>query len=132
MRYLTSEQASSNLRVGKTLEQLLDAVQHSRGRVLRWVKVGPGEAGDFEVTLFEAFEDERAAYDIYGLYAVELDQDGAVEQAFAAGKSRHFTDPDDAMAHACESLGASPERFLNRGFLEDDYRERFGSPVEIS
>ena len=83
--------------------------------------------GDYEVTLFEAFEDERAAYDLYGLYAVEADEDGAAQQVYGAGKSRRFDGEEAAVAYVCESLGGSPDRFLNSGFLEDEYRERFAA-----
>lgn len=122
MNYLTPEQAETNLRVGKVIEQWLSRVESDGLVILRWVQLRLDVEAGILVTLFEAYEDENAERDLYGLYAVESDSDGAAQEVFAAGKSRAFGDVRQAFDHVV-SLGGSDARYMNRGFLEDAYRE---------
>jgi len=127
MKYLALHHARTNLGLGMSIEQLIDASEHSQGRVLRWVCIDYSQESEFVVSEFKAFEDESASSDIYGLYAVESDSDGGAQQAFSAPEEHEFDSADDAIDFVVSKLGGSPEHFLNQGFLEEDYGRRFAS-----
>jgi hypothetical protein len=129
MNYLPEHHALSNLGVGMTIEQLLDMRVENDLRILRWVHLCKNESDEIIVSLFEAYEDERVAYDIYGLYAVEPDSDGGGQQAFSASKEFIFPTAEEAFSFVASSLGGSKDRFLNQWFLEKDYEQRYGPPL---
>jgi hypothetical protein len=120
MRHLTPEQAETHLRLGKALEQWLGRVTATEGAVLRWVRVDRSAEGEYVVALYEAVESERAHQDIYGLYARERDEDGDPQQVFGAPKKVTYDSPTAAMGGVTE-LGGAADRFVNDGFVQQEY-----------
>jgi hypothetical protein len=127
MRYLTRPQAASNLRVGKSVEQYLGRKRVGGVDTVQWVTVGRGEEGAFVVTLYRGRAPESAdeeLHDVYHLWALALDQDRALQPVDAAGEEHLFDDEEAAIAFVASDLGGSPERFVNVGFVTDDYNEQ--------
>jgi hypothetical protein len=120
VRHLTPQQALSSLSVGKALEQWLDRKREPDGVILRWLRIYFSRDEGYVVGLFEAIESERAEYDLYGLYARERDQDGAEQQVYGDAKYRVFEFAADAISYPLH-LGASVDRFVDDGFLPDEY-----------
>jgi hypothetical protein len=127
MRHLTSVQALAYLRLGKTIEQWLGTRPDGSDIVLRWIQVGRDPEKGYIVTLFEGFEDARAAQSIYEIYAVESDQDGAAQPVDAAGKESAFSDEEQALKFVEDRLGGARDRFVNQGMIQDEYRDVRGS-----
>jgi len=128
MTYLTPLQAETNLRLGKELEQWLGRTTTDAGPVLRWVAACRAGEAAYTVVLYEALEAERAGYDLYGLYAVERDEDGALQQVFGAGKEYACSSPEQVFLRVAE-LGGSTDRFVNGGLLQDEYVARGANDV---
>lgn len=127
MRHLTPEQAATHLRLGKTLEQWLGTRKEVDYDVMRWIRVRQETERGYVVTLFEGIEDERAAENLYWAYAVESDEDGAAQPVDAAGKEFTFEDENKAVEFVRSELGGSPDRFVNEGLLQGDYRASKGT-----
>jgi hypothetical protein len=121
MRHLTFEQAATNLRLGKALEQWLERKPSQEGIVLRWVRLDK-ECEEFEVSLYEALETERAASDIYGLYALAPDEDGDSQQVFGVPTTARCNSAEKAIEHVIQ-LGGRDDRFVNDGLIQDEYRD---------
>jgi hypothetical protein len=126
MRYLTRDQAATNLRLGKHIEQYLGQRSVDGLAVLHWVTLTRDPEGRFLVTLYRARPPEPPdgeVHDIYALWALELDQDRALQPVDAAGKEAIFDDEDGALDYVSSELGGGPDRFLNQGFITDAYNE---------
>jgi hypothetical protein len=121
MTHMSPEQAETNLRLGKPLEQWLERRPTSTETVLRWARAEKQTGHEYVVSLYEAIESERARHDLYGLYATEPDEDGCPQQVFGAGKEFHCGSAEAAIAKVVE-IGGSPHRFVNDGFVQDEYR----------
>jgi hypothetical protein len=121
VRHLTIEQAETNLRLGKALEQWLERKPSQEGIVLRWVRLDR-ESEAFEVSLYEAIETERAGYEIYGLYALAPDEDGASQQVFGVPTTGRFNSAEEAIEHVIQ-LGGRIDRFVKDGLIQDEYRD---------
>jgi hypothetical protein len=120
MRHMTAEQAEARLSVGKPLELWLERKAVDGRTVLRWVRLRHDAEQGYVVTLFEAIETDRDRFDIYGLYAVERDENGAPQQVFGAGKHHAVESPKRAMALVVE-LGGALDRFVSDGLVQDEY-----------
>jgi hypothetical protein len=107
MKHLTQEQAETHLRLGKPLEQWLDRTANEGEVVLRWLRAERSGEEEYVVVLYEAIESDRARYDIYGLYAVERDEDGDPQQVFGAGKRLVCSSAQEAIARVTELGGSS-------------------------
>jgi hypothetical protein len=125
MRHLTPQQAQTNLSVGKPLEQWLDRTEQPDGIILRWIRIRFEADQGYIVGLFEAIESERASYDIYGIYARERDEDGAEQQIFGNAKYSALASAAEAITYALQ-LGAAADRFVNDGFVQDEYLDVVG------
>jgi hypothetical protein len=126
MKHLTPEQAETHLHLGKPLEQWLGRAAAEGEVVLRWFRIERHAEDEYVVALYEAIESDRARYDIYGLYAVERDEDGDPQQVFGAGKKFACSSAQEAMVRVTE-LGGGADRFVNDGFVQQAYLEAVGA-----
>lgn len=114
-RYLTEIEVGEALRRGATLEQLLGVRLDAGDRVLSWIELDVDRQRRFVVTEFHVFDDQIEGFD--SVHAFEpFDPDHPY------GDSREFDEFEQALEYAV-SLGASRHKFMNAGFLEEEYRK---------
>lgn len=118
MRYLSAFDIESNLRQGRSVEQLLSGGNEDGVSVVRFVRIDREPDSAYSVTLFEVLGDGKESFlDIYEFSALDPD--------LPFGRSKSFHSIEDALKFSCEELSADIGRFVNSGVAQDEYRDRY-------
>lgn len=89
-------------------------------RVLSWIEIDVDRKGRYVVTEYQVFDDRIDGFsDIHEFEPFDPDQ--------PYGARREFDTAEDAMEYAV-FLGASLQRFVNGGLVNDEYRDLRSSP----
>jgi hypothetical protein len=120
MKHLVKQDLIPLLNQGKSLEQLLPGREEQGVTVIEFVRIERSRKGDFVATHFEVSDDGSPDFlDVYEFSAIDPDE--------PFGKSSSFPDASSAIDYSCEKLGASTDRFVLGGLIQDEYRERHHS-----
>ncbi|MHC5905677.1 hypothetical protein ACVNF4_17505 [Streptomyces sp. S6] len=117
MRHLTPAFTLGALRRGKQVEQFLGGIERDGRRGLRWVTVSPGREGVM-VCLSEV-EDvgDDTFRDVTEFPPLDLEDE-------VWGKEiGTVANPEEALRLAERELGADPARWVNQGFVCDEYHD---------
>ena len=75
MRYLTNEQLTTNLSLGKSVEQWLSFETKDDYVVLKWLRIDKEKDSTYSVSYIECFDDGDTDYiDIYSFSPVDPDE----------------------------------------------------------
>ncbi|HEX8271733.1 MAG TPA: hypothetical protein VF615_03710 [Longimicrobiaceae bacterium] len=100
------------------MEQFLGGFLHEQGPAVRWLALrrkGRGVA----VLLHEALDDGHLGCDIYEFTALNDDPDKLYDPT-----AKHRCDTlEQALDLAAKLYGASPDRFVNEGLIQDEYQD---------
>lgn len=114
-RHLTVTDVKAALRRGSPVEQLLGTRLDEDDRVLSWIEIDVNRQGRYVVSEFQVFDDEIAEFsDVHEFEPFDPDH--------PYGTSREFDAADDALEYAI-SLGASLNKFVNEGLIDEEYRD---------
>lgn len=115
MRHLTEEQAIAALRRGAAIEQMLST--ELRAGSFRWLDAhSSGET--FILRLHEAVDDGTDdVLDVYEFRSV--DENDEFGEGVVVGEFPDTT----ALLDAAVDLGAIPDRWVNAGVIQDEYRD---------
>ncbi|TFF35043.1 hypothetical protein [Mucilaginibacter psychrotolerans] len=114
MRYLTSEQLSANLSLGKSVEQWLAPKEEDTYVVLRWLRIDKEKDLTYTTCYIECFDegDEQFA-DIYEFSPIDPDEPEVLN---------NFASADEAILFVKDAYAASLDKFVNAGLIQDEYR----------
>jgi hypothetical protein len=119
-RHLTQTEAVSALRRGRAVEQLLESEPHAGRPTVRWLSVF-GHEGAFIVSVHHVYDACDPGFVDVTEFAPVNDEEYVGEGVDVAREP----DPERALRAACEH-GAVPERWVNRGVVENEYAEAHG------
>jgi hypothetical protein len=124
MRHLSRQQAETQLRLGKQIEQWLGVRRDGDLDIYRWV-TAHHDGRDFVVRLYEGVEefDGTADENLTLLFSRESDRDGAALPILDAAIKSSHADAASAIDHVVNVLGGSADRFVNQSFVQDEYRD---------
>jgi hypothetical protein len=109
--YLSALEVHARVRAGKVVEQWLGHAEESGYTVLKWLYIAP-DRRQYCVTYCESFDEGNEEWHDVAAFSL-LDPD-ADETAF-------FDSVEDAVAFAIHTHGASPERFVAGGMIQQEY-----------
>lgn len=114
MRHLTEQQAIGALRRGASLEQMLTPALDGSGTI-RWLQAIPSGIG-ITLRIHHDYDDGRDDFlDVYEFRSV--DEDDYLGAGSIVGEY-----PDAAtLLSAASELGATAERWVNEGIIQDEY-----------
>lgn len=126
-RYLTDYFLRGALQKGHAVEQFLGGFIHEDGPAIRWLELRRDGSG-VAVLLHEALDDGDMGCDIYEFTALNDDPDDLYDPT----AEHHCDSVEQALALAAKLYGASPDRFVNEGVIQDEYEDfvarRRGNP----
>jgi len=116
MRHLLEIDVFSNLRNGRSIEQLLSKSIYGDFQTIKFIRIDKENSGAISVSLFEVYDDGNEDFlDIYEFQPFEPDEpDGLITM---------FQTPDEAVFYACSTLGANINKFVNAGMIQDEYKD---------
>ena len=116
MRHLLEIDVLSNLRKGRSVEQLLSKSMYGDFPTIKFIRIDKEKSGDISVALFEVYDDgNEEILDIYEFQPIEPDEPDGIVTVFQS--------PDEALFYACNSLGANINNFVNDGMIQDEYKD---------
>ena len=115
-RYLTEYFLHGAISRGREIGQFLGGFSHEGQPAIRYLGMRADESR-VVLSLYEKFDPEEDCYDVASFS--ELDE---VEQGEAAAE-HHGESVADALARAERLYGARPDRWVNEGILDDEYRD---------
>lgn len=116
MRYLLPWAIKSALNRGRPVEQFLGGFEHDGSPALRWLTLQPGDGG-VTLLLYESHDEGgEDDLDLYDFSEVDGEQgDPAAEHSCAT--------LEEALTLARTEYGANPDRWVNEGVSQDEYRD---------
>ena len=116
MRYLTDLQKVGLHNAGRIIEQIFPLRIEGEIDVVEFMSIEKIKDGSASVNHC-VFEDIGSVdyCDIYSFYALDPDE--------PEGKQSVFDNYEDAMRYCLEVLGASPDKWLGEGVIQDAYLE---------
>ena len=112
--YLTQEQLTGNLRLGKSVEQWLGHAAIDDYIILKWLRIDKEKTGEYSVAYFQSFDEgNREFIDIYEFSAVDPDD--------MFGVIHSFPELDEALRFAVENYAASLNKFVSAGMIQQEY-----------
>ncbi|WP_153064881.1 hypothetical protein [Xanthomonas campestris] len=118
MRHLSDFDVRANLRAGRTVEQLLQDRREADQLVIRYVSIERDRQDGWKVRLCEVFDNGNS--DLIGIYEFE-----ALDPDFPFGKEWIFESVEAAVEFCRSSLDAAPDRYVNEGLIQDEYKDRY-------
>lgn len=122
-RYLTESFIHSAISRGREVDQFLGGFSHEGQPAIRFVEMRAAESG-IVLSLYEKYDPREEWYDVVSFG--DLDE---VEQGEAAAE-HHCESVADALVLAETLYGARPDRWVNAGILDDEYRDYLTSDGE--
>jgi hypothetical protein len=114
MNYMSPVQVASQLRGGQALEQWLGHTGAKGCRTIKWLRIKRDRSGRFCVGILECFDDGNPEF--LDVYAFEpLDPDAL------NGVTSTFEEPEAAIAFATTEGGASIDKFVLGGQIQEMY-----------
>lgn len=114
MKYLDFEQVKTNLSLGKSIEQWLGFEKKDDYVVLKWISIIREKAGKYSTVYIECFDEGNEDFlDIYEFSMIDPDE--------PYGVINEFQNYDEAIEFAIVEYGASKERFVNSGMIQEEY-----------
>lgn len=115
MRYLSEEQILTQLNAGRAIEQWLGHTDAQNYRTIRWLRIDKTDNGNFNVILFEVFDDGSLSnLDIYNFEALDPDNPYGLKITFDGAKEA---------IEGSYVFGASKDRFVPSGVIQDVYSD---------
>jgi hypothetical protein len=116
MRYLCDVDVLSNLRNGRTVEQLLPGRVEDASSIVRYISLERAGVDRWAVRLCEVLDIGNTDFiDVYVFPALDPDEPfGAVAL---------FPTPEAALTHARVALSADPRKFVNVGMVQSEYQD---------
>jgi hypothetical protein len=112
--YLHRAELEARVLLGKEIEQWLSYVQETEYSYIRWLSISK-DGNQFAVTYFESVDEGDEDFnDVYEFSALNSDED-------SDGSLNEFNSVEDAVAFAVETYGASADKFLAGGMIQDEY-----------
>lgn len=116
MRYLLETDVISNLRNGRSVEQLVSKSVYGDFPTIKFIRIDKEKSNDVSVSLFEVYDEGNENYlDVYEFPPIEPDEPDGIITVFQT--------PDEALFYACNSLGANINNFVNDGMIQDEYKD---------
>lgn len=113
-RHLTLAEAERALDAGRTVEQWLGATTSDLGPVISFVTCSKSRDGTFSVALHRSKDSGSDQFlDVYAFESIDLDHERGARCASAGA----------ALEYAVKEFGASRERFVNAGVVQDEYAD---------
>jgi hypothetical protein len=118
MRYLGDLDVKMNLAAGRDVEQLLPERYEMNQLIIRYISLERNRSNGWTARLCEVFDNGNPDFiDIYEFEAVDPD--------FPFGEEWIFDSIEGAITFAKENFGAASDRYVNRGLIQDEYKERY-------
>ncbi|MCW0457417.1 MULTISPECIES: hypothetical protein [Xanthomonas] len=118
MRYLTNLDVRTNLAAGREVEQLLPERHEMNQLVIRYISIEKNRSGGWKVRFCEVFDGGNPEFiDVYEFEALDPD--------LPFGDEWVFDSIEGAMSFAEEKFGAANDRYVNRGLIQDEYKDRY-------
>jgi hypothetical protein len=115
-RYLTQEQLSSNLNMGKPIEQWLPHLKKEDYTIIKWLRIDRERDNTFIVAYFEAFDEgNETFFDVYEFSTLDPDK--------PYGQLSAFKNAIDAISFCIQNYGAKENKFVNNGMIQEEYAE---------
>jgi len=115
MRYLVYEQLRTNLSIGKPVEQWLSPRVHPNYVELRALTILKERDGTYTTSYVGYFDDGDESFtDIYAFSYPDPDDPEVIKS---------FDSIDEALHFAMANYNASPDKFVNSGLLQDEYKD---------
>jgi len=115
MRYLIYEQIRANLSIGKPVEQWLPPKVHPNYVELRTLTINKERDSSYTTSYIEYFDDGNDNFtDIYAFTFRNPDEPEV---------SNNFDSIDEALQFALGNYNATPDKFVNAGMLQDEYKD---------
>lgn len=122
MRYLVEPFAIGALQRGRSIEQFLGAAGTLDAPGIRWVEIVPTSSG-YKVVL-------HTSRDVGGEQFCDLVEFPPLDDSDEEDFGQEITtapEAHDAMVAAQDSIGASPDRWVNQGIAGAEYRDYVGA-----
>ncbi|WP_316766505.1 hypothetical protein [Pedobacter frigiditerrae] len=114
MKYLQFEQLKNNLNIGKPVEQWIGHAIEKDYVVLKWIRIEKENDEFYGVVYTECFDEGDGDFlDIYEFSTIDPDE--------SFGIINTFSTVDKAIEFALNEYGASINKFVNSGMIQDEY-----------
>jgi len=114
--YLPSLELIARLHLGKQVEQWLSYQQKAEYGVIRWLSLYRDKAHTYVVLYIESFDDgDEHNHDVHEFSTVDPDDFGV---------AHHFHSAEEAVAYACACYGASADKFVTAGMINEEYAQQ--------
>ncbi|MBJ7428016.1 MAG: hypothetical protein JHD28_03535 [Bacteroidia bacterium] len=115
MRYLDKEQLTTNLKLGKSIEQWLGSQNEQDYNILKWIRIDKEKTTEYSLLYFEVFDDgDDKTFDVYEFEPVDPDAQFGIINTFDS--------IDDLLEFAKNNYMVSENKFVNSGVLQEEYK----------
>jgi hypothetical protein len=111
MTYLSTDHLMQALARGRKVEQWLGPMEINGDRLLKWVCIEKESRPDYSVVLIEVYNDGGPILE--RLPPLDVDE--------PEGKISSFETKEEALAYVTNELGASLNRFVKEGEIQQEY-----------
>jgi len=113
---LTKEQLTSNLRLGKSIEQWLSYIKENDYAIINWLRIDKEKDDMYSVSYFEVFDEGSEEFiDIYEFSKLDPDE--------PYGIINTFNSVEESLEFATRTYGASIDKFVSGGMIQEEYRD---------
>ncbi|WP_324680302.1 hypothetical protein [Hymenobacter sp. GOD-10R] len=114
--YLSSLEVLARLHRGKQVEQWLSYHQEAAYGVIRWLSLYRDKAHTYTVLYVESFDDgDEHDHNVHEFSTVDPDEFGVAHS---------FHSAEEAVAYACTYDGASADKFVTAGMINEEYAQQ--------
>jgi hypothetical protein len=118
MRYLIDLDVTTHLAAGRDIEQLLPERYEMDQLVIRYVSIERNKPNSWRVRLCEVLDNGTPGFiDVYEFEPVDPD--------LPFGDEWMFDSIDSALKFAENALEARHDRYVNRGLIQDEFKDRY-------
>jgi hypothetical protein len=112
--YLSTAELEARLHLGKGAEQWLSYVQESEYAFIRWLSIDK-DRSQFTVTYFKSFDEgDEGFHDVHEFSVLDPEE-------APYGVTHEFNSAVEAIAFVVETYGASADKFVASGMIQDEY-----------
>jgi hypothetical protein len=111
MKFLLENQISSFLKVDKSIEQYIDKIEHTNYSGFRWIGIERTK-DNYTLVVHKVFDDSSEMESIYDYSYIEPDD-------IYGNRIQEFTSLTDALEMAEKLFGATTDKYLPFGFLDE-------------